>query len=110
MFAFYESTNHCWPCVQENIEHAMSLYEHCLTRMKQKGNDNAFILYGFAIFRARTDQDYATFASRAKSVEARYQKRNETKQSLYLLANEIFRYAAIEKQTGSSWHNYALCR
>jgi hypothetical protein len=95
---------------QEDKEQTMSLYEHCLTRMKEKGNDNAFILYGYAIFLARIGIEYDDFASQAQSVETRYQKRNGTKKSLYLLPNEIFSFATSDKQTGSSWHNYALCR
>ncbi len=87
------------------------MYESCLNRMKEKGNDNAFILYGYAILRASIGLlDFETFAARAQSAEEGFFKRNKTKRSLYILANEIFRLTAIDKQTGSSWHNYALCR
>lgn len=89
---------------------AMSLYEECLNRMNDRANDNAFILYSYAIFQARLGLDYEDFFTRAKSCEMKFKKRHQTNQSLFLLANEIFRLAAYEKQSGSTWHNFALCR
>ena len=97
----------------------MSMYEQCLTRMEGRGSDNAFILYGVAILYASIDDDgdngndmvcFKDYTARAQAVEQRYQKRNETNTSLYLLANEIYKFVADQTQTGKSWHNYALCR
>ena len=100
------------------MEKAMSMYQQLLTRMEEKGTDNAFILYGVAILLASIDTDdgssdmmsYKDYAARAQSVEQRYQKRNETNKSLYQLANEIYKFVVNQTQTGKSWHNYALCR
>lgn len=89
----------------------MTMYEQCLSRMHERGNDNAFILYGVAILRASMDMDYNDFEQRAHSVEARYQQRNNSKASSYILASEVFKFAAVEADnSGRSWHNYALCR
>lgn len=89
---------------------AMTLYGHCLGRMNEKANDNAFILFSYAIFRARMNLKYHEYLARAKSCEIKYRKRHQTNQSMYILANEIYRLAANEKQTGNAWHNFALCR
>lgn len=89
---------------------AKSLYEDCMNRMNERASDNAFILYSYAIFLARLGSNYKEIFDRAKTCEMKYQKRHETYQSMYILANEIFRLAANDKQSGSAWHNYALCR
>lgn len=83
-----------------------------MSHMHKRGSDNAFILYGYAICRASIDMDYYEFATRANSAEKKYKMRNNnTKTSLYLLANEIFKLKAIEdNESSTSWHNFALCR
>ena len=88
----------------------MSLYQECLNRMNDRANDNAFILYSYAIFQARLGLDYEDSFVRAKSCEMKYKKRHQTNRSLYILANEIFRLAANNKQSQNTWHNFALCR
>ena len=86
-----------------------------MTKMKERGRDNAFILYGYAIYLAATREDDYTmikeYVYRAQVAEKRHQKRNQLFKSVYEIADKgFFRHAAIFQQSGETWHNYALCR
>ena len=89
------------------------LYKDCIDRMNARGGDHAFILYGYAIFLAgNSDQDFWHYVKRGRDAEDRYKKRLDvTRSSIYVVANEYFRYIAIiEQKSMQAWHNYALCR
>ncbi len=91
------------------------LYKDCIDRMNARGaGDHAFILYGYAIFLAGTssNRDFWHYVKRGRDAEDRYKKRlSVNKSSIYVVANEYFRYVAINEQKSmQAWHNYALCR
>jgi len=90
--------------------------------MVARGIDNPFILYGYAIFLAATQEDDFTaikeYTYRANVAEKRHRKRHDLESCIsnspkliYELADVgFFRHAAITQQSGDAWHNYALCR
>ena len=118
---------------------AKGLYQKCMENMMDRGGDNAFILYSYAIFCARinSDDSYLHLWRRGRAAEERYRKRCKgmnavdtididvdmnrdayasdseppTKSiSAYKLANAYFRQNAIVHNESSCWDNYALCR
>jgi len=93
-----------------DMDKAAVLYNECLDRMRARGGDNAFVLYSYAIFVARTNGEYMGYVARARDAEQRYNKRSITNEAIYEVANAYYRQVAISQQSVSAWHNYALCR
>ena len=88
------------------------MYAELARRMEQRGPDNTFVLYSYAIFQALVGDDdwdsIVNMAERARVADVDHLGRPTRK---YALANAgFFRVAAIRLNTGAAWHNYALCR
>ena len=97
------------------------MYAAALERMEMRGIDNPFVLHGYAIFLAVTQEDdfmvIEDYAHRASLMERKRKERvrqdlrvNNSSHIYNLSYIGFYRHAAFSQQTGDSWHNYALCR
>ena len=83
--------------------------------MENRGPDNAFVLFAYAIFLAATFEDdmnaVEELAERARAANFVNPNIGDMRPIRFVLANAgYFRLATIVNQDGESWHNYALCR
>eukprot|EP01082_Thalassiosira_pseudonana_P011825 g10071.t1 g10071 contig4:1162765-1164916(-) len=99
------------------------LYSKLVEFMNQRGVDNAFVLYSYAIFCAVTNEEdwdeIKDYTSRAKIAEELAQKRKQVNcgdrgepTKSYKIADVAFYMQAVrdEVDVAESWHNYALCQ
>ncbi|KAL3804333.1 hypothetical protein HJC23_011261 [Cyclotella cryptica] len=110
--------------VLHDYDTARMSYVKILSFMNERGVDNAFVLYSYAIFVAVTNEedwdDINDNVRRAKTAEERMRKRRQVNcagyqtepKSLYAIAREAFYLQAVsnDSDSGESWHNYALCQ
>jgi hypothetical protein len=93
--------------------------------VSERGVDNAFVLYSYAIFGAVTnEEDWSVindYIRRGKVAEELMQlRRHQTTpppvpgepKSVYAIARGAFYLQAVgnEEEPAESWHNYALCQ
>jgi tetratricopeptide (TPR) repeat protein len=109
--------------VRHDYDTAREAYAKILVFMSDRGVDNAFVLYSYAIFGAVTNEedwsDINDYIRRGKVAEELMQKRRcrtppapgEPK-SVYAIARGAFYLEAVgnENEPAESWHNYALCQ
>jgi len=102
-------------CMHHNYERVRPLYMQAMRFMENRGPDNAFVLFAYAIFLAATFEDDMNsideLAERARAANFVNPNIDDMRPIRFLLANAgYFRLATIVNQDGESWHNYALCR
>ena len=101
--------------LKQDYEEARSCYAASIERMEKRGADNPFILYGYSIFLAVTQEEdwivIKEYVFRARLAEKNWRKRHvQEKKSIYELpCAGFYRHSAFVDQSAESWHNYALC-
>jgi tetratricopeptide (TPR) repeat protein len=108
--------------VLHDYDRARDAYTTILSFMNERGVDNAFVLYSYAIFGAVTNEedwsDIHDYIRRGKDAEQLMRKRRRTDYapgeptSIYEIAKGAFYLQAVsnEEDPAESWHNYALCQ
>jgi len=114
--------------MKHDFKQAQPLYLSMFDYMTERGIDNAFVLYSYAIFAAITEEEDWTiikdYMFRAQGAQNKQKKKMELNKSTpnrsisfsYDLAEAgFFRQAAYQQETSSyrkgiCWCNYALCR
>ena len=109
--------------VLHDYDRARGLYTKMMDFMNNRGVDNAFVLYSYAIFGAVTNEEdweeIKDYARRAKMADERMQMRmklpddrTEPERSSYQVATAAFFLQSVcnEHDPAESWHNYGLCQ
>lgn len=108
--------------VRHDYDASREAYFSILTYMNDRGVDNAFVLYSYAIFGAVTQEedwsDIDEYIRRGKIAEELTNKRRHADpapgepKSIYAIARAAFYLQAVgnEDDKAESWHNYALCQ
>ena len=101
--------------IEQEYERARKLYRYMLEFMAERGPDNAFVLYGCAIFGAVTlEEDWDVikdWSYRGNVADSERAKKAGVAATCYNLADSgFYKQKALFDQSGESWHNYALCR
>lgn len=109
--------------VLHDYDRAREAYVKILRFMNERGVDNAFVLYSYAIFGAVTNEedwcDINEYARRGKLAEELMHKRKQQatcldapRESVFAIAQGAFYLQAVgyDEETAESWHNYALCQ
>lgn len=108
--------------ILHDYDTARSSYAKILAFMNDRGVDNAFVLYSYAIFGAVTNEEdwneINDLIRRGKVAEDLMQKRRATEpapgepKSVYAIARAAFYLQAVgnDDDPAESWHNYALCQ
>ena len=108
--------------VQHDYDRAREAYIKILNFMHERGVDNPFVLYSYAIFGAVTNEedwaDINEYIRRGKLAEELAQKRRQIAPapgeptSIFAIATSAFYLQAVgnDKDPAESWHNYALCQ
>ena len=93
-------------------ERARPLYQHCMTRMRDRGPDDAWVLISYAVFCAATgDEDWPVIEECAHRGRVAPEGPLHGDRRGYDLADGgFFRAATAADPCGWTWHNYALCR
>lgn len=108
--------------VLHDYDKAREAYVKILRFMNERGVDNAFVLYSYAIFGAVTNEedwyDINEYTRRGKLAEELMHKRQNQaacmddapRESIFAIARGAFFLQANKEDTAESWHNYALCQ
>eukprot|EP00968_Pinguiococcus_pyrenoidosus_P015243 scaffold1397_cov254-Pinguiococcus_pyrenoidosus.AAC.73 len=80
--------------------------------MHNRGPDNAFVLFGWAIFlAAHHEEDWDDVMELVRRARIADRGGSDPRPRHFLLAElGFYRQAALQLQDGASWHAYALCR
>lgn len=98
--------------MKKDAARARPLYQHCMTRMRDRGPDDAWVLISYAIFNAATgDDDWPVIDDCAHRGRVAPEGPLHGNRRGYDLADGgFFRAATAADPCGWTWHNYALCR
>lgn len=108
--------------VEHDYDRAREAYVKIMNFMRERGVDNPFVLYSYAIFGAVTNEedwaDINEYVRRGKIAEKLMQKRHQNPptpgepKSIFTIATSAFHLQAVsnENNPAESWHNYALCQ
>ncbi len=80
--------------------------------MKNKGVDNAFILYSFSKFLSAhgSSEEVDELLRRGRVAEYRWKQYHNTNSSIFDVAKCVFHFQAIKNQLPDDWYEYGLCK
>mmetsp|Transcript_27363 Transcript_27363/g.39197 ORF Transcript_27363/g.39197 Transcript_27363/m.39197 type:complete len:340 (-) Transcript_27363:938-1957(-) len=95
----------CLLAIEHDYDKARLLYCALMQHMHRRGVDHAFILYGYAMFLAATNEEdidvIENLITRARVAKGK---------SSYDIIGAVFFLGALRCSKGDGWHNHALCR